>query len=93
MTNKYKQRSSEELILEILKVISDEERRAKKTRILKGAYMDWWSFQKYFAKLLEQGFVEKIEDPVFKTIYGLTERGEELKRKLESVEKILGGEK
>jgi len=57
------QRSRWELILDILGVISDEGRRAKKTRILKKAYLDWWSFEKYFAKLLERGFIEEIEDP------------------------------
>ena len=63
------QRSRWELILDILGVISDEGRRAKKTRILKKVYLDWWGFEKYFAKLLERGFVEQIEDPSVGTIY------------------------
>ena len=72
-----KQRSRWELILEILEVIFDEGRRAKKTRIMKKSYMDWWSFEKYFANLIKRGFVEKIDDPALGTIYALTERGKE----------------
>jgi len=83
------QRSRWELILDILGVISDEGRRAKKTRIMKKAYLDWWSFEKYFAKLQERGFVEKIEDPTVGTIYGLTERGKDLQGKLKDVGAIL----
>ncbi len=83
------QRSRWELILDILRVISDEGRRAKKTRIMKKAYLDWWSFEKYFAKLQKRGFVEKIEDPTVGTIYGLTERGKDLQGRLKSVRAIL----
>ena len=83
------QRSRWELILDILGVISDEGRRAKKTRIMKKAYLDWWSFEKYFAKLQERGFVEKIEDPALGTIYGLTERGKDLQGRLKDVGAIL----
>ncbi len=83
------QRCKEELISDILGVISDEGKKAKKTRIMKKAYLDWWSFQKYFAKLQERGFVEKIDDPKFGTIYALAESGEELQEKLEDVKKIL----
>ena len=84
-----KQRSRWELILEILEVIFDEGRRAKKTRIMKKSYMDWWSFEKYFANLQERGFVEKIDDPALGTIYALTERGEELQGRLKDVTVIL----
>jgi len=83
------QRSRWELISDILAVISDEGRRAKKTRIMKKAYLDWWSFEKYFAKLQERGFVEKIEDPTVGTIYGLTERGKDLQGRLKDVGAIL----
>jgi predicted transcriptional regulator len=84
-----KQRSRWELILDILKVISDEGRRAKKTRIMKKAYLDWWSFEKYFANLIERGFVKKIDDLKFGTIYALTERGEQLQGRLNKVKTIL----
>jgi predicted transcriptional regulator len=84
-----KQRCKEELISDILGVISDEGTRAKKTRIMKKSYIDWWSFEKYFAKLIESGFVEEIDNLAFGTIYGLTERGEELMRRLEEVKEIL----
>ena len=83
------QRSKWELISDILGVISDEGLRAKKTRILKKAYLDWWSFEKYFAKLLEWGFIEEIEDPSVGTIYGLTERGKDLQARLKDVGGIL----
>ena len=86
-----KQRSRWELILDILSVISDEGRRAKKTRIMKKSYIDWWSFEKYFANLIERGFVEKIGNPAFGIIYALTERGKELQERLEYVKEILGG--
>ena len=94
MISKYERRSRRsrwELILDILKVISNEGRKAKKTRIMKKAYLDWWSFEKYFAKLQKDGFVEKIDDPALGTIYKLTDRGEELQGRLKEVEKILGG--
>ena len=83
------QRCKWELILDILGVISEEGRRAKKTRIMKKAYLDWWSFEKYFAKLMERGFVEEIEDPAVGTIYGLTERGKDLQGRLKDVRTIL----
>ncbi len=83
------QRSRWELISDILGVISDEGRRAKKTRIMKKAYLDWWSFEKYFANLIKRGFVEKIDDPALGTIYALTERGKELQGKLKDVKVIL----
>ncbi len=83
------QRSKWELILAILSVIADEGRRAKKTRIMKKAYLDWWSFEKYFSKLQERGFVEKIEDLSLGTVYGLTERGKDLLGRLKDVRAIL----
>jgi predicted transcriptional regulator len=87
------QRSRWEIILDILDVISDEGRRSKKTRIMKKAYLDWWSFEKYFAKLIERGFVEKIVNSIVGTIYALTEKGEDLQERMKEVRKILGGEK
>jgi predicted transcriptional regulator len=86
---KSEQRSRWELILDILGVISEEGRRAKKTRIMKRAYLDWTSFEKYFDQLLERGFIEKIEDPTSGTIYGLTESGRDLKKRLYEIEAIL----
>lgn len=80
-----KQRSGWELISEILSEISKEGKRAKKTRILKGAYLDWWSFEKYFTRLQDGGFIRKIDDPATGTIYELTERGNDLKGRLEEV--------
>jgi predicted transcriptional regulator len=91
MISKYERRGRWEIILDMLNVISDEGRKAKKTRILKKAYMDWWSFEKYFAKLIERGFVEKIENPAIGTIYKLTDKGEDLREGLGSVEELLGG--
>ncbi|MQY53701.1 MAG: hypothetical protein GH149_00125 [Methanosarcinales archaeon] len=43
-------RSRWEIILDILRVISQEERESegkeKKTRVMQRAYLDWWSFQR-----------------------------------------------
>ena len=89
MSGRRTQRSKWDLILDILKGISNEGKMAKKTRILQSAYMDWWNFKKYFAELMERGFVEEIENPTLGTIYGLTERGKELQRRLENVKEIL----
>ena len=82
-------RSRWERILDILGVISEEGRRAKKTRVMKRAYFDWRSFERYFDYLLDQGFIKKIEDPSTGTVYELTERGITLKKRLNAVKIIL----
>jgi predicted transcriptional regulator len=84
-----KQRSGWELISEILGEVSKEGKRAKKTRILKGAYLDWWSFEKYFTWLQNGGFIKRIDDPAVGTIYELTDKGEDLRGRLKDVDSML----
>ncbi|MGB2841849.1 MAG: winged helix-turn-helix domain-containing protein [Halobacteriota archaeon] len=86
-------RSRWEIILDILRVISQEERESegneKKTRVMQRAYLDWWSFQRYSHFLLEQGFVEKSKSPEGGISYDLTEKGRDLLESLKEVEDIL----
>jgi predicted transcriptional regulator len=49
---------------------------------MKKAYLDWRNFQRHFGFLIEGDFIEQIEDPSRGTVYGLTERGKDLKSKL-----------
>jgi predicted transcriptional regulator len=89
MRRRKESRSGWELIGVILGEITAEGKRAKKTRIMKGAYLDWWSFEKYFARLLEGGFIKEVDDPTVGKIYELTDRGADLKGRLNEVESIL----
>ena len=82
-------RSRWEIILDILDVIATTGNRAKKTRIMKMAYLDWRNFQRHFGFLIDGGFIEEIDDPSKGTSYGLTERGKELRSKLKDLEPIV----
>ena len=82
-------RSRWEIILDILDVIATTKNRAKKTRIMKMAYLDWRNFQRHFGFLIEGDFIEEIDDPSEGTLYGLTERGKELRLKLKDLELIV----
>ncbi len=86
-------RSRWEIILDILRVIAEEEResegKVKKTRIMQRAYLDWRNFQRYFDFLLEQGFVGKSNSPKEGANYELTEEGKDLMKRLREVEDIL----
>lgn len=80
-----KDRSRWEIILDVLKAIQ-EENKAKKTRIMQRAYLDWRNFDRYFSFLLEEGFIERTPD----TCYRLTEKGEGLLTRLQGVDEIAG---
>lgn len=86
-------RSRWEIILDILRVMSEEEMesegKVKKTRIMQRAYLDWWNFQNIFGFLIEQGFVEKSNSPEEGTSYELTAEGKDLMKRLREVEDIL----
>ncbi len=86
-------RSRWEIILDVLRVISQEERESegkeKKTRVMQRAYLDWWNFQRYSHFLIEQGFVEKSKSPGEGISYDLTEKGRALLESLKEVEDIL----
>lgn len=72
-----------------MEVITTSENMAKKTRIMKKAYLDWINFQRHFGFLIEGDFIEQIEDPSRGTVYGLTERGKDLKLKLKDLGTIV----
>lgn len=81
-----------EIILDILRVISEEEEkvgRVKKTRVMQKAYLDWRNFKRYFDFLVEQGFVGNSDDLEVGKTYYLAEEGKELMKRLWDVEDIL----
>jgi len=84
-------RSKWEIILDMLIAISEEERNrgAKKTRIMQKAYLDWKNFERHFGFLMEHGFVRNVVDSEENKRYELTEKGEELLKKLMELEKML----
>jgi predicted transcriptional regulator len=83
-----KQRSRWDIIGDILKGISEEE-RARKTRIMQRANLDWRSFKRYFDPLVERGFVEGGGEPHERGIYELTEKGKDLLMKLQELKEML----
>ncbi len=82
-------RSRWEILLDLLKVVAEKEGRAKKTRIMQNAYLDWRNFQRHFSFLQEHGFVGNNSDPGDGTRYHLTERGKDLLQRLKEVEQML----
>ncbi len=82
-------RSRWEIILDILKVTSEGEGRAKKTRIMQYAYLDWRNFQRHFGFLQDNGFISDHKDPKEGTSYYLTEKGIDLMGRLNAVQKML----
>jgi len=89
MRSEIKPRSRWDIILDILEVIATSGNMAKKTRIMKKAYLDWRNFQRHFGFLIEGDFIEQIDDPSRGTVYGLTERGNDLKSKLKDLGTIV----
>ena len=83
------QRGRWEILLNILKAISERGGRAKKTRIMQNAYLDWRNFQRHFGFLQEHGFVENNDNPEEGTSYYLTGRGKELLQRLKEVKEML----
>jgi predicted transcriptional regulator len=85
-----KPRSRWEIIYTILKETSREEERtggkAKKTRIMHGAYLDWRNFQRHLDFLIEQGFINYTEEEGH---CHLTERGRNLLEQLEEVKDMI----
>ncbi len=79
-----KGRGKWEIIWDILKVVS-EEKKAKKTRILHRAYLDWVNFQRYTNFLLEE---ELIKFDASDKSYELSNKGRELLCKLKDINGI-----
>jgi len=82
-------RSRWEIILDILKVTFEGEGRAKKTRIMQYAYLDWRNFQRHFGFLQENEFISDHNNPKEGTSYYLTEKGIDLMGRLNAVQKML----
>jgi predicted transcriptional regulator len=82
-------RSRWEIFLDILKVIAESGKRAKKTRIMQNAYLDWRNFQRHFNFLLGKGFVGNHDDEEEGKFYYLTDKGRDLLQRLSEVEEIL----
>ena len=81
-----------EILMDILLAMKREmsNEGAVKTRVMQKAHLDWRTFQKHFNFLLEQGFIVCITDEsAEEERYLITERGEDLLRKLEDVRRIL----
>ena len=83
-----KQRSRWDIMGDILKGISEEE-RARKTRIMQRSNLDWRSFKRYFDPLVERGFVGGVGEPGERKTYELTEKGKDLLMKLQELREIL----
>jgi len=86
MASGKKERSRWQITLDLLKVTL-EEKNAKKTRIMRRAYLDWRNFQRYFDCLLEEGFISKN---LGNESYMITEKGKDLLKKLKEVDAVLG---
>ena len=84
-------RSRWDIILDILKALSDEGGVAKKTHVMQTAYLDWRNFQKHFNFLLEHGFIGEREDESEEggKVYYLTEKGKNLLKGLWAVGEAL----
>ena len=79
-----KDRSRWEIVQDLLKATREED-KVKKTRIMQKAYLDWRNFQRYFDYLLGEGFIASCDS----NCYELTNRGEELIRRLDKVDEML----
>jgi predicted transcriptional regulator len=60
--------------------------KAKKTRIMQAAHLDWRNFKRYFDFLLEQGFIASSERGDY---YYLTEKGINLREQLRELRVLL----
>ncbi len=88
-TGMKKERSRWEIIHDILKA-AQEEKYAKKTRIMQKAYLDWRNFQRYFDFLVDEGFLSNSPGG---ESYEPTERGRQLFDRLSEVRAILESKK
>ena len=85
-----KPRGHWEIIHDILKETAKEEKvgggKAKKTRIMQGAYLDWRNFQRHFEYLLDNGFIGCSEG---ENRYYLADKGITLLERLREVNNML----
>jgi predicted transcriptional regulator len=76
-----------EIIRDVL-LVTQEEVKGKKTRIMQKACLDWRNFQRYFDFLLREGFIGEINNP-HKGNYEITEKGRLLLKRLKEVGELL----
>lgn len=81
-----KERNRWKIILDLLKVVNDE-KKAKKTRIMNRAYLDWNNFNRYLDFLLDEKYI--IRNHEESNVYEITDNGIYLLEKLKDVEDIL----
>jgi predicted transcriptional regulator len=90
MSKEIKRRSRWEISFDILEATSEEEKahggKAKKTRIMQAAHLDWRNFQRYFDFLLEHNF---IASPEGEDYYYITAKGSNLKEQLRELGDLL----
>lgn len=82
-----KERNRWEIIRDVL-LVTQEEVKAKKTRIMQKACLDWRNFKRYFDFLSEEGFIAEINNP-HKGNYEITEKGKILLKRLKEVAEML----
>jgi predicted transcriptional regulator len=82
-----KERNRWEIIRDVL-IVTQDEVKAKKTRIMQKACLDWRNFQRYFDFLLGEGFIGEINNP-HKGNYEITEKGKLLLKRLKEVGELL----
>lgn len=83
-----KHRSRWDILLDILKVISEEE-GVKKTRIMQKTNLDWRSFKKYFDFLVDHGFLRVGDELGKRKSYKLTKKGRNLLVELQEVTEMI----
>ncbi|MCZ7355568.1 MAG: hypothetical protein O8C66_07520 [Candidatus Methanoperedens sp.] len=76
-----------EIILEMLKALQ-EEKNLNKTQIIQRSYLERGNIQGYLDFLLKKGFIINFNQD--QVCYELTEKGENLFKRLEEVAGILG---
>jgi len=83
-----KHRSRWDILLDILKVISEEE-GVKKTRIMQKTNLDWRSFKKYFDFLVDHSFLRVGDELGKRKSYKLTKNGRNLLVELQEVTEMI----
>jgi len=75
------------MIIQDLLTVTLEEKRARKTRIMQKACLDWRNFQKYFKFLYKNKFIRI--STVEERSYEITEKGVELMNRLKEVDEMI----
>lgn len=81
-----KERCRWKIILDVLTTLA-KEKKAKKTKVMQKACLDWRNFKKYFVFLLDNGFIAECNTE--EKNYEVTEKGMELLKRLKEVDEML----